>query len=140
MLNKDQIMPLLLEVSPSFRVVWDMELDEEDRKLVYLCLGFFAEHLMALEQQGRTAEFGAVAEVIERLHVEGDAATKEAATIGLLEGIQNVWGNNGVATGTLEELLGPQSRLWWQQLELFWSGAIPYVGATMPNKAMEPTR
>jgi hypothetical protein len=58
---------------------------------VYVCLGSFAKHLLGLKEQGRTAEFAAVMEVIERLHVEGDTSTKEAATVGLLEGVQNVW-------------------------------------------------
>lgn len=133
-------MPLLLDACPSFWVVWDSDLDEEDRKLLYACLGSFAKHLLDLKQQRSTAEFAAVVEVIERFYLEGDTSTQEAATIGLLEAVQNVWGNSGVATDDFEQLLLPESRVWWQQLELFWAGAIPYVGATMPNKTVESTR
>lgn len=140
MLSQDQVMPLLLDACPSFWVVWDSELDEEDRKLLYVCLGSFAKHLLDLKQQRPTSEFAAVVEVIERLYLEGDTSTQEAATIGLLEAVQNVWGNSGVATDDFEQLLLPESRVWWQQLELFWAGAIPYVGATMPNKTVESTR
>jgi hypothetical protein len=94
MLNQDQIMPLLLDACPSFTPVWHSELDADDRKLVYVCLGRFAGHLLDLHRQGSTEELSAVAGVIERLHIEGDHATKEATTIGLLEDVQNVWGNN----------------------------------------------
>ena len=140
MLSQDQIMPLLLEACPSFRSVWDSELDEDERKLVYVCLGRFARHLLDLKADRKTEEFAPVAVVIERVHTEGDVGASEAATIGLLEGVQNVWGNSGIAPDTFKQFLLPRSRLWWEQLELFWAGSIPYVGATMPNKTMEPTR
>jgi len=45
-----------------------------------------------LEKANRTEEFPAVFEIIERMHLEGDDYVKEAATIGMLEGIQNVAG------------------------------------------------
>ena len=134
MLNQDQIMPLLLEACPSFQAVWDSEIDEEDRQLVYVCLGSFARHLLDLHRLGRTTEFANVIQVIERLHLEGDAATKEAATIGLLEAIQNTWDHAGVATDESVASLLPESRRWWRQLELFWAGEIPYVGASAPDK------
>jgi hypothetical protein len=54
---------------------------------------------------------------------------KEAATIGLLEGIQNVAGNRGIPTKVLEETLGAETQRWWSSLDAFWSGKIPYVGA-----------
>lgn len=72
-----------------------------------------------------------MARAIERLHVEGDKIVQEAATIGLLEGIQNVWGNSKLDPEQFATYLLPESRKWWEQLKLFWAGKIPYVGATI---------
>jgi hypothetical protein len=137
MLNQTQIMPLLLVACPSFEAVWDSELDAEEKGRIYTCLGTFARHLLELYRQGSVHEFAAVAEVVERLHIEGDHPTREAATIGLLEGIQNVWGNSGVDPELFKPFLLEQTKLWWEQLNLFWSGSIPHVGASMPKKARE---
>ena len=111
-------MPLLLEACPSFRPVWEYDLDDDDRELAYICLGCFAGHLLELHRQGRRDEFGAVAEVVEKLHVDGDHYVREAATIGLLEGIQNVWGNCGVDPEEFRPFLLPESAKWWDQLNL----------------------
>jgi hypothetical protein len=69
-----------------------------------------------------------VARVIERLHVEGDPYVREAATIGLLEGIQNVWGNNGVDPELFFPFLLPESVRWWKSLNKFWNGESKHVG------------
>lgn len=82
-------MPLLMEACPSYR------LPSDDQELLYVTLGDFGRHLLALQRQSRTQEFAAVARAIERLHVEGDHYVREAATIGLLEGILNVWSSEG---------------------------------------------
>lgn len=139
MVDQTDIMPMLLEACPSFRSKWE-QIDADEKRLVYICLGEFAHHLLALYRAGSIGEFASVSEAIERLHVQGSPAAQEAATIGLLEAIQNVWGNNGVDPELFKPFLKEQSGLWWEQLNLFWQGAIPYVGATMPNKTMEPTR
>jgi hypothetical protein len=66
--------------------------------------------------------------VIERLHVEGDSYVREAATIGLLESIQNQWGNNGVDPENFFPFLLPESARWWKSLNKFWTGESKYVG------------
>jgi hypothetical protein len=121
-ISKDQVMPLLMEACPSYR------LPEDDRDLLYVVLGDFARHLLQLQQQSRTEEFADVARAIERLHIEGDHNVREAATIGLLEGIQNVWGNNGTDPELFVQHLLPVSAKWWQSLNDFWSGRSKFVG------------
>lgn len=134
MITREHVMPLILEACPSFRPVWESDLDDDDRELTYICLGRFAGHLLDLHEQGRRDEFGAIAELVEKLHADGDHYVREAATIGLLEGVQNVWGNGGVDPEEFRPFLLPESAKWWDQLNLFWSGEIPYVGATVQNK------
>jgi hypothetical protein len=66
--------------------------------------------------------------VIERLHTDGDDFVREAATIGLLEGIQNTWGHGGVDPELFAKHLLPVSRKWWDELNAFGRGERRYVG------------
>ena len=65
------------------------------------------------------------------MHLDGDQYVKEAATIGMLEGIQNVALNSGVEPESFVAYLKPESAKWWRQLNDFWEAKIPYVGATI---------
>jgi hypothetical protein len=115
-------MPLLMEACPSYR------LPPDDQALLYVTLGDFARHLLQLQRQSRTEEFSAVARAIERLHVEGDHYVREAATISLLEGIQNAWSNSGTDPVLFVQHLLPVSAKWWQSLNGFWRGKSKFVG------------
>lgn len=131
MITKEQVMPLFLQACPSFVEKWEEHhafYDDED--LLYVDLGEFAHHIVELHKTNQTNEFSAVFEVIEKLHLQGDAYVKEAATIGMLEGIQNVAGNSGVNPEDFSGYLKPESAKWWRRLNDFWNGKIPYVGAT----------
>ena len=128
MITKDGVMPLLLQACPSFQSGRQRYAKTEGQDLLYVSLGNFADHLLELHQKNHTDEFPAVADAIERLHVEGDHYVIEAATIGLLEGIQNVWANKRVDPELFYPLLRPQSAKWWQSLNDFWQGKIGFVG------------
>jgi len=108
-ISQEQMISLLQQACPSY--VPDSDPDYAD--LIYLALGDLARHLLKLHQQGRTEELGNVARVIERLHLEGDPFVREAATIGLLEGIQNNWGHAGVDPELFASYLLPESAKWW---------------------------
>jgi hypothetical protein len=134
MITKEQVMPLLLVACPSFSKRWEehrLFYEAGDEQLLYIDLGEFASHLVELHKAGRVEEFPAAFQIIERLHLEGDHYVKEAATIGLLEGIQNVAGNTGGQPEEFVPYLGSESIKWWRQLNDFWNGKIPYVGATI---------
>ena len=127
-IEQNQVMPLLLNACPSFTEKWEDYVREEDTALIYLCLGEFARHLLELYRQGEVGEFPAIADAIERLHIEGISYVREAATIGLLEDIQNIWGNNNVDPEQFAKYLKPESAKQWKSLNDFWEGDIPYVG------------
>ena len=132
MITKEQVMLLLLNACPSFSKRWEEHRAfYEDEELLYVDLGEFAHHLVELQQTGRTEEFPAVFEIIESMHLEGDHYVKEAATIGILEGIQNVTGNLGIEPEAFLQYLKPESVRWWRQLKDFWEAKVPYVGATI---------
>lgn len=131
MIEKDEVMALLLVACPSFRDTWEEhQADWEDRDLLYLDLGAFARHLVTLVRAGDVDELPAVFEVVERLHVEGTRYVQEAATIGLLEDIQNQAERVGLTPDHFLPFLGPMSREWWKELNAFWSGTIEHVGET----------
>ena len=134
---KYEVMPLLLKACPSFLEPWKGYLADPSYEagLLYVDLGKFAHHLVELMRTRATAELPAVFDVIERIHTDGDSYVKEAATIGLLEGIQNVAGNTGINPEIFARHLEPESAKWWTELNRFWDGKAPYVGAGLePGK------
>jgi hypothetical protein len=125
MMTNDQVMPFLLSACPSFSTRWEEHRAfYADEQLLYIDLGEFAHHLIELQKANRTEEFPAVFEIIERMHVEGDDYVKEAATIGMLEGIQNVAGNSGIDPERFAKYLKPESAKRWRQLNKFWEGKV----------------
>lgn len=123
-LRKEHLLPMLLENCPSFR-------PEDTEQPTYILLAEFAEHLLERQRAGATEELPAAVRLIERLHVEGDDYVREAATIGILEAIQNISGWSGVDAEAFGQHLLPVSRRWWDSLDAFWSGKIPHVGADL---------
>ena len=125
-------MPLFLKACPSFAPDWEQyRAANPDEGLLYIDVSELAHHMVALIKSNQTSEFSAVFDVIERLHIEGDDYVKEAATIGVLESLQNIASNNGVDPEAFVPWLGLESRRWWRQLNDFWQAKIPYVGATI---------
>jgi len=99
-------MPLLRAVCPSFEGRWKAYVSDPiyDEESLYVHLGEFASHLIDLMVQGRVSEFEAVFDAVERLHVEGDHHVRRAATVALLEGIQNVSGGKTDPAGFVRYL------------------------------------
>ncbi len=116
----------MLVACPSFIPTWDQFCadwkDEPGELPLYVALGALASHLVEGMRAGTTQEFPAVFLVVERWHCEGDDYVRESATIGLLEGVQNIAGNSGVDPSLFERWLLPESHRWWLKLNRFWSG------------------
>jgi hypothetical protein len=124
MIARSDMIPLLLQSCPSFARAWQDYADssEFDAELGYVHLGEVARHIVDLAKQNLRSEFEAVFIVVERLHVEGDAYVREAATIGLLEGIQNIASHAGVDAELFRQYLRPVSLRWWDKLNRLWAG------------------
>ena len=116
-------MPLLRAACPSFEEPWRAYVSNPiyDEELIYVHLGEFASHLVDLMVEGRVSEFEAVFDAVERLHVDGDLHVRRAATVGLLEGIQNVSGGKTDPEGFVR-YLKPETALKWQLLNDAWNG------------------
>ena len=117
-------MPLLVAACPSFLPAWNEMQVEQNKKerLYYIELASFASHLIKLKTDSKTEEFSEVFGVIERLHIEGDEYVQEVATVGLLEDIQNIAGNQGLERVVFIPYLHPVSKSWWYALNRFWDG------------------
>lgn len=129
MITKDQMFAPLLAACPSFEPTWREFVEESEHHpdqepLYYIALGDLARHLVERLRSGATEEFPAVFQVVERWHCLGDHYVQEAATIGLLEGIQNIAGHESVDPAVFEKWLLPASKKWWGKLNGFWDGDI----------------
>lgn len=125
------MLPLLVKACPSFTCKWDehkLFYQDEEHFLPYVALGEFADHLVELYKSKETSEFENVFFYIEKFHMEGEGYVKEAASIGFLEGLQNVAGNRGVNPEVFAKYLGPVSSKWWNELNKFWAGEVEFVG------------
>ncbi len=123
-------MATLVAACPEFAPQWqefqDDWRDEPDESPVYVPLAAFARHLIAKLERGETADLPAVFDAVERLHVEGDEFVREAATVGLLEGLQNLnLHSRGTTPEQFRPYLGPQTARWWDKLEAFWERGTP---------------
>ena len=125
MIAKNDMMPLLLDVCPSFMPTWESFQDEwrqeADAAPLYLVLADFARHLIGMVERGEKAVLIAVFTAVERLIVEGDPYVREATVVGLLEDLQNLnLHPNGTAPEQILPYLGPASARWWGKLDRFW--------------------
>jgi hypothetical protein len=121
---KDQMMEPMLEACPSFRPMWEQfeqEWKGEDDKPLYLALAALAHHLIAMLELDEVATLTGAFAVVERWHVEGDDFVREAATVGLLEDLQNDGLHRSTTPKQFESFLLPESLKWWSKVDRFWS-------------------
>lgn len=115
----------ILKASPTFRPVWDEFLrqwqSQSDELPLYLVLSDLARHMAQLLSQGADSELQRIFAVVEEWHLDGNAYVKEAATVGLIEDLQNTNLVGEGAPAELAKFLGPESRRWWEKVENFWS-------------------
>jgi hypothetical protein len=115
-IRHNQVMPYLVMACPSFREPLKSFLRKTNTRLIYITLGEFAKHLLALYKHGNTSEFSAVADTIEYLYIHGTNYVKNAITGGFLEVIQNVWRYNNVNPEEFTKYLHPVSARYWHSM------------------------
>lgn len=102
----------------------DFHIDDNSKGLPYCAAGDFALFLLGLYKKDDMSKLKEGLYFIEGIYHSKDSKTRELATIGYLEGIQNVWGNNSVNPEKIYEYLGDESKKWWVKLNAFWNGDI----------------
>lgn len=124
MIDRGDMMDPMLRACPSFQPVWSEFLDEwrdETERPIYIALGSLATHLVSLLAARDTAGLSAAFAVVERWHVEGSPYVQEAATVGLLEGLQNESAHESTLPSQFEQFLFPETLKWWRKVDCFWS-------------------
>jgi hypothetical protein len=127
-ITRESMFEPLLAADPSFAPSWTAfseEWDGEGDQPLYLALVSLAHHLIGRLKAGDTSNFAAVFDVIEEWHLRGDAYVREAASIGLLEDLQNTNLHDGTEPVEFEPWLRSESKLWWKKLDRFWSKGEP---------------
>ena len=118
-------MGVMLDACPSFTPTWQSFLDQwrgEDDLPLYVVLGDLARHLIGLAERGESAELPAAFRVVERWHLEGDEYVRTAATVGLLEGLQNYNLHTGATDpAQFRAMLGLESARRWDDLAASWN-------------------
>jgi len=126
-MHGDTMMEPMLLACPSFLPDWEAFLkdwkDEPGELPVYLALADLARHLTRKVVSGDTSQFDEIFDVIELWQTHGDHYVREAATIGLLEQLQNgnMWPDPEAADYSLfEPWLRPESKACWRDVIEFW--------------------
>ena len=83
-------------------------------------LGELARHLVRLLEAGDDTTLRKVFQIVEAWHIDGDPYVQNAATIGLLEDLQNENLHRTTKPGQFEQYLGPKSLDGWKNLYEFW--------------------
>jgi hypothetical protein len=124
-ITKLTMMDALIAQCPSFAPAWNdflEEWSETDDKPLYLAPGSLARHLIAMLSTGDAAGLKRAFAVVERWLVEGDSYVKEAACVGLLEGLQNTSLYEATSPEQFVPFMHPESLKWWRNVEKFWNG------------------
>ena len=123
-MKADELVPLLLKACPSATEAWEDHLKfwSSEARDDFLDMAVFAHHVVNAFNQGRTEEFPAFFELLERMLVEGDQQVIDLAIAGLIEDIQNIASHRQFGYRVFEKWLGPTSRRGWAEIEVAWEG------------------
>ena len=123
-MNLDEVIPLLLAACPSAKSAWDDHLQFWGQEAAgsFNDVAVFAHHVVDSYAAGKTMEFAAFFEVLERMIREGDSQVAELATVGLIEDIQNVASHRQFGYHVFESWLATASRREWANIESIWAG------------------
>jgi len=129
MISREAMMTPICAASPSFVPVWQAFVEEwradPDGLPYYLVLADLARHVAHLIEEGAEAELQGIFRAVEEWHTIGDEYVRKAATIGLLEDLQNTNVVGEDVPVKVLRFLGPESTRWWRKVEAFWEHGTP---------------
>lgn len=123
MIDASQMMQRIVDTCPNFAPTYDSfvaEWQDEPETPHYLLLADFSRYLITLLDNKKQKELNAAFALIELLHTDGDKYVREAATIGILENLQNRNLHSTTTPDEFVEFLQPTSFKYWQKVEDFW--------------------
>jgi hypothetical protein len=122
MIARDKMFEDVLKACPSFVPTWQafcQEWEDEGELPIYLALSDLAQHLIGMLVNGEDSGLKAVFEIVEQWHLDGDPYVREAATIGLLEDLQNKGYHKTTTPDEFVRFLLPESKFWWAKVVAF---------------------
>lgn len=123
MIDRADMMRAIIAACPDFATTYDAfvaEWKDEPPAPHYLALADFSRQIISLLESGDRQQLNAAFETIERLHTDGDEYVREAATIGILENLQNTNLHSNTKPDQFLEFLRPVSLRYWRKVEDFW--------------------
>lgn len=118
----------LLQADPEFKAIWNENAHhwevEGDLKH-YQVLDELTQYLVGALSRDATGSFPAIFQVVEDWHVYGDEFVRTAATIGLLEDLQNPGIHTQTTASEFEAWLLPETKRWWSKVQRFWEYGEP---------------
>jgi len=123
-IDKDEMIPMLLDACPGFRPRWEEHVASWNGEPagVYNDIGEFVAYLLDTYEQGQMDSVRSAFNILERFLMEGDAETKERAVIGFIEDIQNASSWRSFGAKAFLPFLGPHSQVGWAEVERMWRG------------------
>jgi len=124
MLNKEDIVPLLLKACPTAKDTWQEHLEDWEGEEAgdYNDIAVFAHHIIRCYEQDKTEEINNAFKTIERLINDGSDEVRAIAVTGFLEDIQNIASYHDFGYKVFEPYLRPTSRQGWYELIELWKG------------------
>ena len=98
------------------------EWEGETEAVPYLGAAVFSRHIVDRYESGDTSTYSEGFDVIEQLIVEGSEDVRGLATVGILEGIQNIASWTPFGPEVFRKWLGARSKEAWDELNIVWKG------------------
>ena len=118
-ITPEEVADLIFKACPSYREAWpglDTGHNTDQKYSIPLMIGF-ASHVARLWKNRRFAEFPAIFELIERLHVEGNKKVVDHVVFYFTELLYIELKKHGINPRFAERRLGPLSYHWLEFLK-----------------------
>jgi hypothetical protein len=144
-ITPDEMFAPMLVACPDFSSKWeafvaDWQSPKQKPLPYYLLLNELARHLVLKLGAEDTDMFQSIFDVVERWHVDGDDYVQKAASIGLLEDLQNPANYRSGKPDDFIRWLGPVSKTWWDKVEDYWAPGIAKMKLAIQDQPPKKNR
>jgi hypothetical protein len=124
MIQKSQIVPLILARCPGFQPIWEkhLELWEGEEAGIFNDFAEFATFIVNAYANQETETVVAAFGLIEELLNDDDEEIRAAASIGFLEAVRNSASWRPFGAAVFAQWFGPKTKEAWAEIEETWRG------------------
>ena len=137
MIQKSQIIPLILVRCPSFTPLWEKHRAQwkGEEAGIYNDLREFVTFIVDCYARQDTEPIPAAFGLIEELLDAGDQEVRNAAGVGFLEDVRNIASWRPFGEAVFIQWLGPKSKQAWGEIEEMWRGKRSLADVIRAEKA-----